>query len=100
MEFIFQISGHPKVGKKIMPGLSAVSLTPKEPAFPERLSNRLHMYSQMNSNFHGGCLGGVRFLVSRPIFRIFITLICRDMQELYLFNVNFDGALAAIDICP
>jgi hypothetical protein len=76
MEFIFQISGHPKVGKKIMPGLSA------------------------NSNFHGGCLGGVRFLVSRPIFRIFITLICRDMQELYLFNVNFDGALAAIDICP
>jgi hypothetical protein len=41
MDFIFQISGHPKVGKKIMLGFAVVSLTPKKPALPERLSNRL-----------------------------------------------------------
>ena len=83
-----------------MSGILAASLTPRKPAFPERLSNRLHMCLQMNSNLRGGCLGGVRILFSRPIFRISITLICTDMQDLYSFDVNFEGALMAMDICP
>lgn len=84
-----------------MPGILAASLTPRKPAFPERLSNRLHMYSQMNSNLRGGCLGGVRIIIFKAyLVRIFITLICRDMQVLYSFAVNFAGALMAIDICP
>jgi hypothetical protein len=74
MEFIFQISGHPKVGKKIMSGLLAASFTPKKTAFPERLSNRLPLYLQMNSNLLGGCLGGFRILFSRPIFLEFLLL--------------------------
>ena len=33
MEFIFQISGHPKVGKKTMPGLSMLPKTLKNRYF-------------------------------------------------------------------
>jgi hypothetical protein len=33
MEFIFQISGHPKVGKKTMPGLLVLLFKPKSRYF-------------------------------------------------------------------
>jgi hypothetical protein len=46
MEFIFQISGHPKVGQKVMSGFAALSCTQKTGFSGKAVTQALHAFGE------------------------------------------------------
>ena len=86
MEIIFQISGHPKVGKKTMPGLIASSHESKGRDFQKVIPGQPPAFSRPYDNLPGR---------SRLCC---ITLIWIDLQGLCDLKINFDTSVDSVGL--
>lgn len=87
MEFIVQISGHPKVGKKTMPGLMALSPKSKGRDFRKGFLSGCPRFRGLTVTSRGGALTC-----------FFITLISIDLQGLCSVTSKFDESVKHIDL--